>query len=209
VDVRWRPPLSAAIVTHFVTRSLLAERVNAAIYCTPLSSILAGQQRNGQVAGTRDTVYASDAPQAGNGAQTEPAVNDESRVRVLPIAWWRTWLRGARRHGSWPPGDLTREERPMTGPEHYKQAETLLIQAAAPDSRSPDPEPVTGDRAPHPRAEERGQTIARAHVHATLALAAAVALRPSGRESTMAGRTGNGHTRRAWEQVAGEPKPNF
>jgi hypothetical protein len=53
--------------------------------------------------------------------------------------------------------------------------------------------------------EDREQMIARAHVHATLALAAAVALRPSGRESPMAGRTG---TPRAWEQAAGEPRPH-
>lgn len=92
----------------------------------------------------------------------------------------------------------------MTGPEHYKQAETLLIQAAVPDPPDPNPEPGA-EGAPHPRPEEREQMIARAHVHATLALAAAVALRPSGREPTMAGRTG---PPRAWEQVAGEPRPH-
>ena len=35
--------------------------LNVATYCAPVSSISAGQQRNGQVAGTRDTVYGSDA----------------------------------------------------------------------------------------------------------------------------------------------------
>src|SRR5262249_30759073 len=34
---------------------------NAAIYCAPVSSISAGQRRNGQVADRRDTVYGSDA----------------------------------------------------------------------------------------------------------------------------------------------------
>jgi len=35
--------------------------LNAANYCAPVSSISAGQQRNGQVADRRDTVYGSDA----------------------------------------------------------------------------------------------------------------------------------------------------
>jgi len=35
--------------------------LNAASYCAPVSSISAGQQRNGQVADRRDTVYGSDA----------------------------------------------------------------------------------------------------------------------------------------------------
>jgi hypothetical protein len=34
--------------------------LNAATYCAPVSSISAGQQRSGQVAGARDTVYGSD-----------------------------------------------------------------------------------------------------------------------------------------------------
>ena len=34
--------------------------LNAANYCAPVSSISAGQQRNGQVADRRDTVYGSD-----------------------------------------------------------------------------------------------------------------------------------------------------
>ena len=34
--------------------------LNVAICCAPVSSILAGQQQNGQVAGVRDTVYGSD-----------------------------------------------------------------------------------------------------------------------------------------------------
>jgi hypothetical protein len=37
--------------------------LNAAAYCAPVSSISAGQQRNWQVAGARDTVYGSDAAQ--------------------------------------------------------------------------------------------------------------------------------------------------
>lgn len=35
--------------------------LNAATYCAPISSIPAGQQRNGQVTSVRDTVYGSDA----------------------------------------------------------------------------------------------------------------------------------------------------
>jgi hypothetical protein len=52
----------------------------------------------------------------------------------------------------------------MTGPEHYKQAEELLAPV-------PDPGQVlqVGNR-PHP------EDVARAQVHATLALAAATAL---------------------------------
>ena len=37
--------------------------LNVATYCAPVSSISAGQQRNGQVAEARDTVYGSDADQ--------------------------------------------------------------------------------------------------------------------------------------------------
>jgi hypothetical protein len=94
----------------------------------------------------------------------------------------------------------------MTGPEHYKQAEALLIQAVPRDPRGPDPEPDTRLWLAL-RPEEREQMIAGAHVHTTLALAAAVGLRPGGREQdnpmTMAGRT-----RRTWEQAAGESSPD-
>jgi hypothetical protein len=38
----------------------LTTTVNAAASCAAVSSISAGQHRNGQVAGTRDTVYGSD-----------------------------------------------------------------------------------------------------------------------------------------------------
>jgi hypothetical protein len=34
--------------------------LNAAAYCAPVSTVWAGQQWNGQVAGARDTVYGSD-----------------------------------------------------------------------------------------------------------------------------------------------------
>ena len=34
--------------------------LNVAAYCAPMSSILAGQRSNGQVADARDTVYGSD-----------------------------------------------------------------------------------------------------------------------------------------------------
>jgi hypothetical protein len=54
----------------------------------------------------------------------------------------------------------------VTGPEHYKQAEALLIEAAR-DPRGPHPEPVTGDGAPAAGPREREQMIATAHVHAT------------------------------------------
>ena len=39
----------------------LTTTLNAAAYCASMSTVSAGQQRNGQVAGTRHTVYGSDA----------------------------------------------------------------------------------------------------------------------------------------------------
>lgn len=64
----------------------------------------------------------------------------------------------------------------MTGPEHYKQAETLLAQAMPRDLRNPSPARSTEEWTPAPRFEERQEIIARAQVHATLALTAATAL---------------------------------
>jgi hypothetical protein len=36
--------------------------LNPAAYCASMSTVSAGQQRNGQVAGVRDTVYGSEGP---------------------------------------------------------------------------------------------------------------------------------------------------
>ena len=38
----------------------LTRTLNAAAYCASMSTVSAGQQRNGQVAGARDTVYGTD-----------------------------------------------------------------------------------------------------------------------------------------------------
>jgi len=51
----------AEMVTRHTGRFLAAKRLNVATYCAPVSGIYASQQRNGQVADTRDTVYGSDS----------------------------------------------------------------------------------------------------------------------------------------------------
>jgi hypothetical protein len=56
----------------------------------------------------------------------------------------------------------------MTGPEHYSEAERLLTEAAAIEVSDDDPASL-----PY---------VARAQVHATLALAAATALNPTGED---------------------------
>lgn len=71
----------------------------------------------------------------------------------------------------------------MTGPDHYRQAEALIRQA---DSI---PDGFPGD--------QYAQTIAVAQVHATLAVAASVALGPH-----------FPHDMRVWREVAGvQPAP--
>ena len=67
----------------------------------------------------------------------------------------------------------------MTGPEHYREAEKLLISMIGPDPVGP----KTIDF------HQASVMIARAHVHATLALAAATAL-PHLHDTT------------AWQEVA-------
>jgi len=73
----------------------------------------------------------------------------------------------------------------MTGPEHYKMAEDLVIRAAVPVTQrrlDPQPDDYFGDEL----------MIAAAQVHATLALTAATALGSSGH----------------WSDAAGESSPN-
>jgi hypothetical protein len=64
-------------------------------------------------------------------------------------------------------------EQPMTGPEHYKEAERLLSEATA---RDPHYVPPGGDPGVPLGPPQRDQMIALAQVHATLALAAATAI---------------------------------
>jgi hypothetical protein len=83
----------------------------------------------------------------------------------------------------------------MTGPEHYKAAEDLLNQAA-PTPPQEGLRRLPGGNVAIPvqtftEAEERQEMIALAHVHATLALAAATAVATSPFEE------------RAWTDVAG------
>lgn len=75
----------------------------------------------------------------------------------------------------------------MTGPEHYREAERLLVESHA-ELRPYDEGPCEADR-----------TIAEAQVHATLALAAATALVDETPRS-------DSHSEyRAWSTVAGSP----
>lgn len=79
----------------------------------------------------------------------------------------------------------------MTGPEHYKRAESLLDQLRR--AHASMTERVNPERA--------AAVLAEAQVHATLALAAATALieeKPRG---------GSFDAYRAWESVAGDAKP--
>jgi len=99
-------------------------------------------------------------------------------------------------HGSQSPAlHTTNLGAAMTGPEHYKAAEDLLEEAV------PTSPPAGLQRLPggdvaipvhsFPTAEERQAMIALAHVHATLALAAATAV------------GGSSFEERAWTNVAG------
>jgi hypothetical protein len=88
----------------------------------------------------------------------------------------------------------------MTGPEHYMQAENLLTQA---EPRDPQRDQGLSRLAPFARPEEREQMIAKAQVHAVLALAAATALGSGGREGADSMSTA-GRARQAWERAAGE-----
>lgn len=73
----------------------------------------------------------------------------------------------------------------MTGPEHYLEAERLLAIEATIPANNDETNPAAM------------QTIAEAHIHATLALAAATAL-TIGHEDDVA------ETLSAWHKVAGE-----
>jgi hypothetical protein len=54
--------------------------LNTAYYCTSVSTVSAGQQRSGQVAGARDTVYGSDDQHAGLQPQDDQASFSEAEV---------------------------------------------------------------------------------------------------------------------------------
>jgi hypothetical protein len=75
----------------------------------------------------------------------------------------------------------------VTGPEHYREAERLLVQANR-KRPAPDREYVNGR-------EDRAELRAEAQIHATLSLAAATALAPAAKGFSDAGR-------KEWEAAA-------
>lgn len=80
----------------------------------------------------------------------------------------------------------------VTGPEHFREAERLLVQA----NRRLGP----NDREYAHCRDDRAGLRAEAQIHATLALAAATALNP-------ANRVQSDPDREAWRKAAGTDKP--
>ena len=89
----------------------------------------------------------------------------------------------------------------MTGPEHYREAESLIRRASFKPGQGLKDMAGTG---PFKRKLEPDEMIATAHVHAILALAAATAL-ASGTQERADGLPGtDSPVRQAWEGAAGE-----
>src|SRR5213594_1473759 len=87
----------------------------------------------------------------------------------------------------------------MTGPEHYKEAESLIRRASFKPGQGL--KGVTGTR-PFKRQLEPDEMIATAHVHAILALAAATALASSAQEHADDPQGVDSRVRQAWEGAA-------
>jgi len=66
----------------------------------------------------------------------------------------------------------------MNGPEHYTEAEEILRQVDAAEKAIAERGGIPSETTYERFATERADSVARAQVHATLALAAATALRP-------------------------------
>jgi hypothetical protein len=109
---------------------------------------------------------------------------------------------------------MHKKEHSMTGPEHYKEAESLLRRATGTRPHGAGPMSDAQRRAQelHRAADERRlrgsltpeQLIATAQVHAMLALAAATALSSSGQERAEDPNGMASRIRQTWESAAGE-----
>ena len=104
----------------------------------------------------------------------------------------------------------------MTGPEHYKQAESLIRRASGtrPQGAGSKSDAQRVAEELHRLADERRlrgsltpeQLIAMAQVHAMLALAAATALSSSSQERAEDPNGMASRIRQTWESAAGEPQ---